>query len=128
LAAVLIDLGELEAAEGNVLEARTLLEEALVQVAELGDQRAMIRVFEVLAGAAAATGADERAVRLTGAVAGLRDRLGAPLSATERYRLEERVASAISRLGQTSSERVWVQGLGMTIEEVLQYVTTADAN
>jgi hypothetical protein len=90
-------------------------------VAEVGDQRAMIRIFEVLAGAAAAEGAAERAVRLAGAVAGLRDGLGAPLSATERDRLERRVTPAVERLGEAASERAFREGLAMSMEEALRY-------
>jgi predicted ATPase len=123
LASVLTDLGELEANTDNVLEARTYLEEALANVADLGDQRAMTRVFEVLAGTAAIAGQDVRALRLAGAVAGLRDRLGAPLSSAEQDKLEGRVLPAIERLGKDESEQAWAEGLAMGITEVLEYIS-----
>ncbi len=124
MASVLVDLAELLATEEKWLEARTMLEEALTHVANVGDQRGMIRVFEVLAGQAAAQGGvdDERAVALAGAVAGLRESLGAPLSEAERTRLEQRVIAAVARLGRTASERAWREGLVMTMPEVLRLV------
>jgi predicted ATPase len=123
LASVLTDLGELETQAGNVLEARTCLEEALANVADLGDQRAMVRVFEVLAGAAAVAGLDTRALRLAGAVMGLREHLGAPLALAERQKLEGRIATAIERLGKSDSERAWTEGLAMTISDVLEFIS-----
>ena len=123
---VLTDLGELALAAGNLEEARARLEEALINVAEVGDQRAMIRVFEALAGAAAAGGAAERALRLAGAVAGLRDRLGASLSAAERDRLERRVMPAIERLPADAGESAWREGTAMSMDEVVRYATAPD--
>ena len=123
MASMLTDLGELVASQGDLLEARGLLEEALINVADLGDQRAMLRVFEVLAGVASAQLQDERAVCIAGAVAGLRDRLGAPLSDTDRNRLQGRVAASVVRLDAATRDRVWRNGLGMPIDEVIRFVT-----
>ena len=128
LASVLTDLGELEAQLGNIMDSRVALEEALANVADLGDQRAMIRIIEVMAGVASLRELDEHALTLAGAVVGLRDRLGAPLSEAERARLQGRVVASIGRLGTEASERVWGHGLGMTIEEVLQLLASGKSN
>jgi hypothetical protein len=82
----------------------------------------MIRVFEVMASVAAETGDDAQAVVLAGAITGLRDRLGVPLSQAERERLETRVAPAIARLELAESEREWGRGTLMGIEEVLRFI------
>ena len=128
MAAVLIDLAELSVLDENLIDARALLEEALAHVADAGDQRGMIRVFEVLAGVFAAGGRSERAVRLAGAVGGLRDRLGAPLSKTERVRLEARVSVAVGQLGEHASASLWRDGWDLSIEDVLRDLTTPDAH
>ena len=126
LAAVLVDLAELVAGEGELREARALLEDALTRVAEAGDQRGMLRVFEVMAGLATLGGADERALRLAGAVAGLRDALGAPLSDADRARIERRVLASVARIGQERSDAAWREGLAMAMEDVVRYVATPD--
>jgi predicted ATPase/tRNA A-37 threonylcarbamoyl transferase component Bud32/predicted negative regulator of RcsB-dependent stress response len=128
LASVLTDLGELEAQHGNTLDARVALEEALANAADLGDQRGMIRIIEVIAGVATQRELDEHALTLAGAVVGLRDRLGTPLSATERARLQGRVERSIARIGNEASERLWARGLGMSIEETLHLISSAQPN
>ena len=125
MASALTDLGDLSLADGNLLDAHALLEEALVHAADMGDQRAMLRVFEVLAGAAAIGGDGERAIRLAGAVAGLRERLGSPLSEADRDRLERRVALAIAQLGAAKSNDAWREGLAMSMDAAVRYVTAA---
>jgi predicted ATPase/tRNA A-37 threonylcarbamoyl transferase component Bud32 len=126
MASVLIDLGQMAAEDGKLLEARALLEESLTHVAEVGDQRGMVRVFEVLAGVLAKGGLNERAIRLAGAVAGLRDRLGAPMSDGERDQLEASILPAVEKLGESAAESAWRKGLDMTMEDVLRYVATPD--
>ena len=125
MATIFTDLGELVVSHGDLAEARGLLEEALVQVADMGDQRGMLRVFEIMAQVACRQEHDERAIRIAGAVAGLRDGLGAPMSNADRARLQERIASAMQRLGTDDTERVWRDGVLMTIDDVIRYVTRA---
>ena len=125
-ASVLTEIAELTAGQGNFLESRSLLQEALVHAADVGDQRAMVRVFEVLAGVFAAAGRDHEAVRLGGAVAGLRDRLGAPLSEADRDRIERRLAAAVERLGQLPAEQAWCDGLSMSMEEAVRFATSSE--
>ncbi len=126
LATVLMALAELNMEAGRLDEARAMLEEALSHVADAGDQHAMLRVIEILAALAATQQQDERALRLTGAIAGLREGLGAPLSPGERHRLEERMMPTIARLGADASEQAWGRGLAMTMEEVLRFLAIAD--
>ena len=128
LSSVLTDLGELEAEHGNIMDARVALEEALANAADLGDQRSMSRIIEVMAGVATKRELDEHALTLAGSVVGLRDRLGTPLSESERARLQGRVGASIGRLGNEASERLWSQGLGMSIEEVLHVIASGKAN
>ena len=125
-ACVLTEIAELTAGQGNLLEARSLLQEALVNAADIGDQRTMIRVFEVLAGVFAAGGQDAVAVTLGGAVAGLRDRLGAPLSELDRGRIERRLGGAVSRLGQGAADAAWRAGLLLTMEEAVLVATSSE--
>ena len=126
MASVLTEMAELAAGQGSLLEARSLLQEALVHAGDLGDQRTMIRVFEVLAGVFAAGGQDRAAVTLGGAVAGLRDRLGAPLSEADRDRIERRLVPAVSRLGESDSEKTWRAGLPMSMEEAVRFATSSE--
>jgi tetratricopeptide (TPR) repeat protein len=125
MASIFTDLGELVATHGDLSEARGLLEEALVQVADMGDQRGMLRVFEIMAQVACRLEHDERAVRIAGAVAGLRDGLGAPMSNADRARLQERIAPAMLRLTADDRERVWRDGVMMSIDDMIRYVTRA---
>ena len=125
-ACVLTEIAELTAGQGNLLEARSLLQEALVHAADLGDQRTMVHVFEVLAGVFAAGGQDREAVKLGGAVAGLRDRLGAPLSEADRDRIERRLVQAVARLGESAAEEAWRAGLPISMEEVVRFATSSE--
>ena len=121
---VLMDLADISIREQALVDARALLEESLAHLADAGDQRGMIRVFEMLAGVAALDSASVRAVQLAGAVAGLSNALGSPLSEDERCRLEQRVFPALERLDPEARERAWRSGNTMSMGEVLSYLST----
>ena len=125
MSAELLELAQLAAAAEAHHEAAALLEESLACAAEIGDQRGVVRVVEAMAVNAAATGRDERALRLGGAVAGLRSKIGAPISESDRQRIERGIASAIERLPRPVSEHEWRIGLGLSMAEAVAFAAGA---
>ena len=63
--------------------------ESIGMFQELGHKRGIARVLECLAASAAAQSNGEQSLRLAGAAAALRQRLGAPLTPAEQPKLEK---------------------------------------
>ena len=87
----------------------------------LGEWRAIAFVLEDFGGLAAAQGQPERALRLAGAAAALREALGAPLPPTERARLERWLAPARDALDEAAQASAHAAGRAMSLEDAMSY-------
>ena len=85
--------------------AAALCRESLELQLEAGDSWAIGRYLPVLAGVAFAQGQPERAVRLFGAAAALRERLGALLPPIVRSGHDRTIAALCTALGERPSQR-----------------------
>ena len=94
VALIIAELGFVAELRGDADAARALHHEGLVAARKAGDPRAVALAFEGLAGAEALGGDHERAARLLGAAAALRERAGAPLPSGERGDVD-RITGAI---------------------------------
>ena len=103
IASTLSDLATLSCDQGNNAEARRLYGESIELFQELGHKRGIARALECLAASAAAQSKAEQSLHLAGAAAALRQRLGAPLTSTERPRLEKALEFARRALGDTAA-------------------------
>jgi tetratricopeptide (TPR) repeat protein len=105
-ASVLVDLGALAVVRDQASDGRRHFREALEAFASLGYSRGLARVIEELSIAAARQGLGEQGLRLAGAAAGLRRRLG--VSATARE--QQRIASVVEPLRRAHGDRAWLEG------------------
>ncbi|WP_203454574.1 tetratricopeptide repeat protein [Jiangella aurantiaca] len=94
VALIIAELGFVAELRGDADAACALHREGLAAARKAGDPRAVALAFEGLAGAEALCGDHERAARLLGAAAALRERAGAPLPSGERGDVD-RITGAI---------------------------------
>ncbi len=120
IASTLSDLATLSCDQGNNAEARRLYGESIELFQELGHKRGIARALECLAASAAAQSKAEQSLHLAGAAAALRQRLGAPLTSTERPRLEKALEFARRALGDTAGLRAWMEGWEMPMEQAVR--------
>jgi non-specific serine/threonine protein kinase len=99
---VLIHLGRSLTERSQPGRALPLLREALDCDRETGNRWYLAEALEAVAAAAARLGEAERAARLWGAAAALRDVLGAPAPPPDRARVESEAAAARARLGDAA--------------------------
>src|SRR5215471_19543205 len=97
-------LGQVAIDLGDFMRAHALLAESLIVARDWGKAGwGVAPVLVNLAELAVAEGQPERALRLAGAAAGLREQRQARLQPTEAARLEGRVKSARSMLGDAAA-------------------------
>jgi hypothetical protein len=82
----------------------------------------MARLLECFACSAAAQLHAERALRLAGAAAVLRQNIGAPLTPGEQAKLEAILARARQALTNTSGATAWLEGWAMPVEKAIEEV------
>ena len=121
IASALTDLGNVARDQGDYMAARALYEESLAIVRELGHKRGIARLLEGFAGLAAARAQPERAVRLAGAAAGLRETLGMPLPPADQAKLEERLSPARDALSKEAAEAAWTEGRATPLEQAIAF-------
>jgi predicted ATPase len=126
IASALSDLAGLSCDLGNDAEARRLYGESLRMFQELGHKRGIARVLECLAASAAAQSNAEQSLHLAGAAAALRQRLGAPLTPTERARLEKALEFARRTLGNAAGLTAWMEGWAMPVEQAVREALRKD--
>lgn len=129
VAGTLADLGSLSREQGNYSRARSLYQESVKIFQELGHKRGIARLLECFAYAAAGRLEAERALRLAGAAAALRQNIGAPLKPAEQVKLEAALETQWQVLNRTAGNTAWSEGWAMpveqAIEEVLKFETTS---
>lgn len=106
--------------QGDPRQAQALYAESLQAFAELGQMRDAANVLDELAGSAAGLAQWERALKLAGAAAALRQRFGAPPSAAAKAKLETSLDPARRSLGGAATT-AWMQGWAMSLEEAIRF-------
>src|SRR5688572_28748544 len=120
LALSLNTLADVVLDEGVFADARPLLDESLVINRELGDQTAIAYLIEDYGGLAAAEGRPEKALRLAGFAAALRESIGAPLPPAEQARVDRMIAPARAALSESSGTIAWETGQSMVLERAIE--------
>ena len=118
-AQVLRSLALLARATGDAAAARGRLTEALAIWREQGREDGLAETLETLAGLAAADGEAERALRLAGAAAAVRDAAAFPLPPRRRVALDARLAPAHRALGAAAAAAALDAGRGLTADQAL---------
>ena len=94
---------------------------------ELKHDRGISRLLESFAKSAAALGLAERSLRLAGAAAGLRQRLGIsepPVS--ERRKASRSLEQARAELHSARAAAAWTEGWAMTADHAIEYALAQD--
>jgi hypothetical protein len=127
MASVLSDLASLSCDQGNDAEARRLYGESIRMFKELGHKRGIARALECLAASAAAQSNARKSLRLAGAAAALRQRIGAPLTPTEQMKLEKALEFARRTLGNAAGVSAWMEGWALSVEQAVSEALAGDA-
>ncbi len=117
----LTDLGNIDCAQGNNVAARATFREALEIFAGLGHRRGIARALEGSASLALAEQQADRALKLAGAAAHLRQLIGSPLHQAEQSRLDRALLPAWESLSEIEGKRAWAEGSAMSLEKAIQY-------
>jgi predicted ATPase/class 3 adenylate cyclase len=102
-----------------------MLEESLLINQNLGDRTAIAYCLEDFAGLSAGTGHPERALRLAGAAAALREDIGGPLPAGEEAALDRILEPARASLDEDGRAAAWESGQAMKMEEAIAEALSA---
>ena len=111
-------LGRVVQQRGDVSQGVALFKEALALSQEAGNMLGVASSLEGVAGTVRSS-KPERAARLLGAVAALREALGAPVPASEREDHDHSVAATRTALGETAFAAAWAAGRALPVEEAV---------
>ncbi len=126
VAGCLADMGSLALERGEFSAADSLYRESLEIFHGLEHKRGIARVLEHLACSAAARGRSQRALKLAGAAAALRQALGTPLPPAEQAGLEKGLEPARRALGREGAA-AWMEGWATPIEEAVAEALAIEA-
>ncbi len=126
MAATLADLGNLASDSGDGSQARALFAESMGIFQSLGHKRGLARLLDCFACSAALQSQPERALRLAGAAATLRQTLGAPLSPADHARLEKSLDPARRALPGPASSAAWMEGWAMSAGRAVEYALASE--
>jgi predicted ATPase len=127
IAGTLADLGTLAREEQNCSAALALYRESLKTFQHLEHKRGIARLLECCACSAAVQLQAERALRLAGAAAALRQNIGAPLTLAEQAKLHAILEPARQALANTASATAWLEGWDMPLDRAIEEVLTSGA-
>jgi predicted ATPase len=119
VATTLHHLGALALHQGDTAAARGFLRQSLDLARQLEDRGDVTWLLASFAGLAAAEGQPERAVRLAGAAAALREALDVTLWRADRRRLERWLEPAYRSLDEPARAGAWEEGRAMSMEEAV---------
>jgi predicted ATPase len=128
IAGSLADLGNLAREQRDYSAAASLYRESLSLFRELEHKRGIARLLESFACSAAAQSEPERALRLAGAAAALRQSIGAPLTSDEQAKLERGLEPARTKLTTTAGRTAWLEGWVTPVERAIEDVSGGSAS
>jgi predicted ATPase/DNA-binding SARP family transcriptional activator len=123
----LINLGRAAFLLGDTAQAAGFFRDSLALKVALADKEGIAWNLEGLAGVASALKRPERAARLYGAAAALREAIGIPVPGPDVPLYERIISEARAQLDPPDWERCWLEGAGMLSEQVLPYALGDDA-
>ncbi len=126
LAVTLARLASIECEMGREARASELYKESLELERQYWFGFEAFACMEGLARVAAVQGRPERAARLLGASAALREELGTPLSPIVQADHDHALNAARAALGEEAFEAAWTKGSEMTFEEAIAYALSDD--
>jgi tetratricopeptide (TPR) repeat protein len=122
IAGSLADLGNLAREQKDYRAADAMYRESIAVFQELEHKRGIARLLESITCSEAAQARPERALRMAGAAAALRQSVGAPLTPLEQRKLELSLEPAQQALSMAAGRRAWLEGWAMPVEKVIEEV------
>ena len=122
----LVSLGDVAMGQGDLAAARRWFEEGLALCQELHEEARVPRVLESLAVLAALDGTPERALRLAGAAAALRERLGVPATPAQHARVDGAIGAVRWGLTESQGAAAWAAGQKMDMSQAIGYALIGD--
>lgn len=124
---MLVQLGKVALHEADNTAAAELFRASLLRHRDLGDQWGMAEAMEGLACVAAVLDRPDRALRLAGAAAMLRTRLGTALPLAGQAELERRLAPVRLALGDAAAA-AWAEGQRLNVAQAVDEALGVAAN
>jgi predicted ATPase/serine/threonine protein kinase len=128
IAGTLADLGSLSRQQRNYPKAHSLYWESIKIFQELEHKRGIARLLECFACLAADQLQAERALRLAGAAAALRQNVGTPLTLAEQAKLEPSLHTARQALSNSVGVAAWLEGWALPAEKAVEEALMSDAS
>ncbi len=119
VANTLSSLGDVALTQGDLAAARAFLVESLAISRELNDRTGLAFLLEYFGVLAAKHARPERALRLAGAAAALRENIGAPLSPSEQSRLDHHLEVACPEWPAAKRQHFLDEGRRLPPEEAM---------
>jgi predicted ATPase len=120
MAGCLADLGNLAREHGDYATSRSHYVESMKLFQELGQKRGMARLLDGLACWEAAQSQPERALRLAGAAAAMRQVLGTPLPLAEQTKLEKTLERARKSVSPAVAAAAWMDGWTTPADQAIE--------
>jgi len=114
-------LAHIERYEGHYAEAEAAYRQTIQAWQKLGHRGAVAHQLESFGFIARAQAKVERAARLLGAAARLREQIGSPMSPLERVVYERELASLRANLPEPGFSSLWAEGQAMSLEAAVEY-------
>jgi predicted ATPase len=127
IAGTLADLGSLAREQRDYPTAHSMYRDSIKFFQELDHKRGIARLLEYFACSAADQLEAERALRLAGAAAALRQNIGAPLTPAEQAKLEASLQAARQALTETVGTTAWLEGWALPTEKAIEEVLMLEA-
>ena len=118
---LLLDLGRTAHSHGDDTWAALLYRESLLLWEELGSTVEICDCLEGLAGSALVAGQPQRAVRLLGAAAALREACHSSPLPDYRLEIDRNVTLLRTQLAPAVFDAAWAEGRAMTLEQAIAY-------
>jgi hypothetical protein len=122
LAEVLVTVGRVRGALGELATARASLTEALSLAWAKGPHWVVAAALEELGVQTVRQGHGAGGVQLLGAAAALREAMGAPIRPADVHAVEDAMAAACASLGSVTYEDAWSIGQSLSVEQLIARV------
>ena len=126
IARALGNLGTVAQNQGDFAGARGFQEESLTLSRQLGDQHGIANALGNLGIVAHWQGHGERAARLSGAAASLRESIGSRRNPVDQEKMDKTLASVAEALGEAVFAAAWDAGRAMTLDEAAVYALSTE--
>jgi tetratricopeptide (TPR) repeat protein len=126
LAFALLSLGDVMQAQGDPTAAAKLYARSLTLVVEHRARSAVAPYLEAYARLALAGAQPDRAARLLGAAAALRDQIGTPVPPVERSDYGRTLAQARDQLGPAAFDAAWIEARALSWKQAAAYALETD--